>query len=554
MAKRPALKETAFDYIVVGAGSAGATVAARLSEDPDVSVLVLEAGGTHKHWSVTVPMAAVANIVLKARNWGFETVPQKGLNGRRGYQPRGRMLGGSSGSNAMIYIRGVPEDYDNWAAMGADGWDYASVLPYFLKSEHREAGANDYHAQGGPLNVAPVRSPAEINDIFIAAARELQLPINDDFNGATQEGIGLYEVTQKNGERWSTARAFLDPAADRDNLTILSHALTEKVIVENDRATGVQVAVGKGRRKQRVTFTARREVILSGGAFGSPQLLLLSGIGAKDRLEPHGIEQVADVPGVGENLHDHIDVTLCYKAKMDDLLAMSVTAGPKMLKDGLEYRKHRTGLFTTNYAESGGFLYTDRSEPSPDIQLHMVRAIVDDHGRKLHYGAGYSCHVCVLRPKSRGTLQLASADPADAPLIDPAFLEDERDVETLMRGVKTLQRILQAPAFDAVDKTPLYAAESESDAEILEDIRNRADTVYHPVGTCKMGDLDADPFAVVDPRLRVRGVAGLRVIDASVMPQVVSGNTNAPSIMIGEKGADMIKQDWAERGEVLAAE
>ncbi|WP_298914069.1 GMC family oxidoreductase N-terminal domain-containing protein [uncultured Algimonas sp.] len=545
-----------YDYIVVGGGSAGATIAARLSEDADISVLLLEAGPTHRHWTVRIPMATIAGLILKARNWAFETVPQKALNGRQGFQPRGKMLGGSSGSNAMIYIRGHRYDYDNWAAMGAEGWDYESVLPYFKKAEHREAGADDYHGQGGPLNVAPLRSPSEINEIFLEAGDQLQLPRNEDFNGAEQEGLGYYEVTQKDGERWSTARAYLDPAEDRSNLTIIPEALVERVLIEDGHAVGVRYRTGKGRKAQSRNVLCDREVILSGGAFGSPQILLLSGIGAADKLAPHGIEQTADVPGVGENLHDHIDIIWGYRSKLKDLMNTGLGGTIRTVRAMFEYRKHRTGMMTTNFAESGGFLYTDRSEPAPDVQLHMVRAIVDDHGRKMHAGGGYSCHVCVLRPKSRGTVELASAEPGDPPLIDPAFLEDERDLDTLLRGAKMLQRLLRAPAFDRVKGKPLYATDSDDDAEIVADIRARADTVYHPVGTCKMGDLDTDPLAVVDPRLRVRGVTGLRVVDASVMPQIVSGNTNAPSIMIGEKAADMIKEDRAEahRSASLAAE
>ncbi len=516
-----------------------------------MSVLLLEAGPTHKHWSVWAPMGTLWNLLSKKRNWGFETVPQPGLNGRQGYQPRGKCLGGSSSANAMIYIRGNRYDYDNWAELGAQGWDYESVLPYFKKSQNREAGEDEYNGQGGPLNVAPVQSPSQINDIFFEAGDQLQLPRTSDFNGAQQEGLGMFEVTQKNGERWNTARAFLDDHMDRPNLTVVTEAITQKVLVQDGRATGVRIRV-KGGDAQDILAT--REVILSAGAFGSPQLLLLSGVGAKDDLDPHGIEQTADVPGVGENLQDHIDIVLGHKSGLKDLMNVGLGGGIRLLKAIREYRKSRTGMVTTNFAESGGFLYTDRSEPAPDVQIHMIRAIVDDHGRKMSLGGGYSAHVCVLRPKSRGTVKLDSADPTAAPRIDPNFLGDERDMDTLLRGAKLMQRILRAPAFDAVRGKPLYATESDDEQELREDIRNRADTVYHPVGTCKMGDLAADPMAVVDPRLRVRGVDGLRVADASVMPQVVSGNTNAPSIMIGEKAADMIKEDWAQGGMAEAAE
>jgi choline dehydrogenase-like flavoprotein len=525
-----------FDYVIVGGGSAGCVLAGRLSADPATRVCLIEAGPDDDHVLCRVPFGSAVFLPGKWRNWAFDTEPQPGLEGRRGYQPRGRMLGGSSSMNAMIYVRGHPTDYDDWAAQGAAGWSFADVLPYFKRAEANERLGGTLHGNDGPLNVADLVSPNPINDTFLEACDQLQLPRNRDFNGATQEGVGLYQVTQKNGERWSAARAYLPPdLRSRSNLRIATGSRALRVVVEGRRATGVVCGGGQAQE----TIAARRAVILSAGAFQSPQLLMLSGIGPPEELRRHGIAVAHALPGVGRNLQDHLDFTLLYKAKSPHLFGFRPSALARLPREMLRWRRERRGLLTTNFAESGGFIKSDPALPRPDLQLHFVLGLVDDHARKRHFATGYSLHTCVLRPKSRGTVGLRDADPMSAPRIDPQFLSDADDLEVLLKGVKMGRRIMDAEPFRALEPNELYTADVRDDAGLRQAIRDRADTIYHPVGTCRMGAA-ADPLAVVDPSLRVRGLDGLYVVDASVMPTLVGGNTNAPTIMIAEKAADQL--------------
>jgi choline dehydrogenase-like flavoprotein len=527
-----------FDILIAGGGSAGCVLAARLSEDPNVSVCLVEAGGSADSVFIRAPLGFAATAPLGLHNWAYETVPQAGFNGRRGWQPRGKVLGGSSSINAMVYTRGNPRDYDEWAALGNTGWGWADVLPHFRAAEHSECfGATELHGSGGPLNVAWLRSPSPLGEAFMQACAQRGLPRITDYNGPRQHGVAPAQVTQKDGERCGAARAYLQPAMGRPNLRVITGALTERVLFDGRRATGLQVLTKQGRQ----TLKARREVVLSAGAYGSPTILMRSGVGPGAQLQQHGIDPLHDLPGVGANLQDHATTVLIQRTpRSDATLGFSLRGGAALLGAIGEWRRRRSGWITSNVAEVQGFLATDGREDWPDIQIALCTGIVDDHTRKSHWGHGYTLHVTLMRPKSRGVVLLGGADPQAAPLIDPAFLSDRDDLTRLVRGARIGHDILQADALKPHRGPMLYPFPENDEAATERFVRDHTDTEYHPVGTCAMGPA-GDPMAVVDAELRVRGVQGLRVVDASVMPRLVSGNTNAPTIMIAEKTADMMR-------------
>jgi choline dehydrogenase len=519
-----------YDYIIIGAGSAGCTLAARLSEDPTAKVLVLEAGKPDKHMLIHMPAGFASMGEKSPFNWRYETEPQIHCDNRRMYWPRGKTLGGSSSINAMLYIRGNAYDYDLWRQHGNDGWSYREVLPYFMKAENNERGGSEFHGTGGPLNVAEQVSPSPLSKSFVAAAIQAGHRSTADFNGASQEGFGMYQVTQKDAKRCSAAVAYLHPAMSRPNLTVITEAYTRKILIENGRAVGVRYI----KDGQVQDARAEREVILSGGAVNSPHVLLLSGIGPADELRKVGIDVVHDLPGVGRNLQDHIDaavIQFCTQRITYDTASQ--------LGSLLKYMIWKTGPGTSPIAESGGFVNTRAGLAAPDVQYHFLPVIVLDHGRTRLKKNGYSLHVCLLRPESTGRIFLRSSDPKDYPAIDPNYLATRNDMTTMIDGVKIGREIFAQKAFDEYRGEELMpGAAVQSDADLEKWIRAKCETIYHPVGTCKMGN---DAMAVVDSQLRVRGLQGLRVVDASIMPTLVGGNTNAPTIMIAERAADMIK-------------
>jgi choline dehydrogenase len=529
------MRESTYDYVIVGAGSAGCVLASRLSMQPEVSVLLLEAGGRDSNPYIHMPAGIAKLVGNRDVDWDYYTEAEPELHGRRLYWPRGRVLGGSSSINAMCYTRGHPRDYDEWADLGNRGWDYAAVLPYFRKAEDQANGPSEHHGVGGPLHVEDLKFRNPLSSVFVEAATAIGLPRNNDFNGAVQEGIGFYQVTQRDGRRCSAAVAYLHPVRGRENLRVSTRSLAERILFRGSRASAVEFRCGGALR---VAY-ANREIILAAGSVASPQLLMLSGIGPADELRALGITVIADLPEVGCNLQDHLD--FCTLAKCRQPITYDFSSW-REIGVGLRYYLTHSGPGVSNVAEAGGFVRTQRAvDERPDVQLHFVPAQLDDHGRNRLPGHGFTVHACVLRPRSRGRIALRTARPEDPPRIHARYLAEAFDLEALLEGLRISREILSAAPFAPFRGPEVLPGDGVTARKDVEEVvRRKAETIYHPVGTCRMG---IDAGAVVDPQLRVRGVDGLRVADASVMPRLIGGNTNAPVIMIAEKAAEWIAAD-----------
>jgi choline dehydrogenase len=528
-----------FDFIVVGAGSAGCVLANRLTASGRYRVLLLEAGGHDRHLWIHIPLGYGKLFVDSRVNWLYKTEPEPELDNRQVIQPRGKVLGGSSSINGLLYLRGQPADYDHWRQLGNSGWSFDDVLPYFRRAEHQERGEDALHGVGGPLVVSNVCEPHPLCEAFIDAARQAGYPRNDDFNGPEQEGAGYFQLTAKNGRRWSTAVGYLREARRRPNLVVETNALASRILFEGRRAVGVEY------RQDGTTRVARagREVILAGGAFNSPQLMQLSGLGPAELLREHGIGVIADMPGVGAELQDHLQVRIQYRCTEPITMNDVVNNWRKRIGAGMRYALYRKGLLAIGAGYAGGFFRTSANVATPDVQVHFIIFSGETSGAALHPFPGFIASICQLRPESRGFVRIKSADPALPPAIQPRYLSDPIDRDTVVAGLKLLRGIMSQPAMQhyiAEERVP--GPKVTSDADLLAFARSAGTTVFHPTSTCRMGP---DANAVVDERLRVRGIGGLRVVDASIMPTVVSGNTNAAVVMIAEKGADMILHDAA---------
>ena len=522
-------KQNAYDYIIVGAGSAGCVLAARLTEDPHSRVLLLEAGGTDKAKEIHIP-AAFSKLYKTAVDWNYSTEPEPCLHNRRLYWPRGKMLGGSSSMNAMIYIRGNHLDFDHWAGLGNQGWSFNEVLPYFKKSQTQARGESEFHGTSGPLHISDLRCVNPLTRAFLEAAAALGIPRNADFNGERQDGVGLYQVTQKNGSRHSAADAYLKPALNRKNLTVVTNAHVARITLEKQRAVGVEYFSSTGAKAAR----ADREVILSGGSINSPQLLLLSGIGPADEISRAGIRPIHHLPGVGKNLQDHMMVSVGYLCTKPVSMATA-----ESLPNLIRYFVLKRGPLVSNVAEAGIFLRTREASQRPDLQLLFGPAYYVNHGLSPREDHCFGFGPTLITPESRGSISLKSSNPLDPPAIHANYLSTDADMRVIIEGVKLSRRLAQRQPLAQFRGEELHpGAPTQSDEEIADFIRAEAQTLYHPVGTCKMGH---DTMAVVNSQLQVHGLEGLRVIDASVMPRIIAGNTNAPTMMIAEKAADMIR-------------